>query len=468
MIFGGVVISVLFHIAQSATAAVTRSHAKRGLAIAVMALFGLFAPGARADEPAAPASPEDSALHGQITLIDQYHPAFRSPYRGANSLDPGSRGNETVNATLYGGVRLWDGGEAYADGEMDQGFGLSNTLGVAAFTNGEGSKVGSATPYLRLHRLFLRQSFDLGGDQQALSSAPNQLAGSLSADHLILTAGKFSAVDIFDGNQYAHDPTHDFLNWAVIDEGAYDYAADAWGYSYGAVAEWQQGVWTVRAGLFDMSRRPNGTALVRGFGQYQLDAELERRFQLSGKDGSLKVLGWMDRARLGAYNDAVALAAVTHQPADTVLVEKPHSRPGGSINLEQALGGDLGFFFRAGLADGSQESYEFTDMDRSVSTGLSLKGTGWGRGDDTVGLALEDGAISRSGQSYLAAGGLGILIGDGRLTRYDDERVVEAFYNAALWTGINAGFDYQFIANPAYNADRGPVSVLGIRLHGEF
>jgi len=416
----------------------------------------------------AAAAEEDWALHGQITAIEQYHPAFRSAFRGANSLDPGSRGNEAVTADLDGGLRPWDGGEIWADGEIDQGFGLSNTLGVAAFPSGEGFKVGSSTPYFRLQRLFLRQTVDLGGSQQQVAPAANQLGGSHSADTLIITLGKFAVTDIFDNNSYAHDPTQDFFNWAMIDAGAFDYAADAWGYSYGGTAELNMGDWSFRAGLTDMSRMPNGTALVRGFGQYQINAEIERRFQLAGHDGKIKLLGWMSRARMGDYNDAVALAAVQHQPADITAVRRPASRPGGSINVEQGLTDDLGVFFRASLADGSKESYEFTDIDRSFLGGLSWKGTDWGRKDDTVGLALEDAAMSQSGLKFLAAGGLGILVGDGTLYHANDEKIVEAYYNAALLSAFAVTVDYQFIANPAYNADRGPVSVLGLRLHTQF
>ena len=239
--------------------------------------------------PAYAGEAEDWALHGQATFIEQYHPAFRSAFRGPNSMDPGSRGNETFNATLYAGARPWAGGEAWADGEVDQGFGLSDTLRVAAFTNGQGSKVGKAEPYFRLHRVFFRQTLDLGGEEEDVEAAANQLGGGRTRDNLIITVGKFSAVDIFDTNSYAHDPANDFLNWAVIDTGSFDYAADAWGYSYGIAAEWTTGNWTLRGGLFDLSRVPNGTELTRGFGQYQIDGEVERRFQLSGRDGKVKL-----------------------------------------------------------------------------------------------------------------------------------------------------------------------------------
>ena len=411
---------------------------------------------------------EDWAIHGQSTFIEQYHPAFRSDYRGPNSLDPGSRGNETFNITAYGGVRMWDGGEAWANLEMDQGFGLSNTLGVAAFPNGQGSKVGEATPYLRLHRLFFRQSFDLGGDSEQIAPAANQLGGTRTADNLIITAGKFSPTDIFDNNDYAHDPMHDFLNWAIIDAGPYDYAADAWGYSYGAAAEWSFSDWTLRSGLFNLSRIPNGTELTRGFGQYQLDGEIERRFNFFGRDGKVKILSFASRGRLGDFNDAVALAEVTHQTADISLVRRGSWKTGVSLNIQQALTNDLGLFLRATTNDGSKEGDEFTDMANSISAGLSLNGASWDRKDDTVGLAFETGGISDAAQRYFALGGLGILIGDGRLDHYSREDVAEVYYIVQLRAGIQATLDYQFIANPAYNADRGPVSVLGFRLHGEF
>jgi high affinity Mn2+ porin len=414
--------------------------------------------------PAVAQEAESWAVHGQSSFIEQYHPAFHSAYRGPNSLDPGSRGNETFNATLYAGLRPWDGGETWADLEMDQGFGLSNTLGVAAFTNGQGSKVGKAEPYFRLHRLFFRQSFDLGGVTRTLESQANQLAMNRSTDNVVITAGKFSPTDIFDVNDYAHDPMHDFLNWAIIDAGPWDYAADAWGYSYGAAGEWSFAAWTLRGGMFNLSRQPNGTELTRGFGQYQLDAEVERRFTLGGREGKLKLLGFASRGRLGDYNDAIALAGVP----DISLVRRGAWKSGVSVNGQQALSVDLGLFARATLSDGSKEGDEFTDMANSISTGLSLKGTSWGRADDRVGLAFESGGITDAGRRFFAAGGLGILIGDGRLDHYAREDIVEAYYALQVRQGIQASLDYQFVANPAYNADRGPVSVLGFRLHGEF
>ncbi len=414
------------------------------------------------------ADEEDWAVHGQTTFVEQFHPAFRAPYAGPSSMFGGAQGRETLDATLYLGVRPWAGGEAWADMEMDQGFGLSNTLGAAGFPSAEAYKVGKSAPYGRLQRLFFRQTFDLGGDDQAVEGEANQLAALHTSDKLVFTGGKFSVTDIFDTNSYAHDARGDFLNWAIVDAGAFDYAADAWGYSYGLAAEWSFDAWTLRGGLFDLSRVPNTTELETDFSQYELVAELERRIALWDHGGKIKLLAFVNRGRMGAYKDAVALAGLNRLPADTSLVRRFRSRPGGSFNLEQGITDDLGFFLRASLNDGSQETYEFTDINQSVSTGFSLKGAGWDRSDDTVGVAFETSAVSRAAQSYLAAGGLGLLIGDGRLTQYRNEQVVEAYYDAQLIKGVNVALDYQLIANPAYNADRGPISVLGLRLHGAF
>jgi len=418
--------------------------------------------------PAVAGETESWAIHGQTTFVQQFHPAFRAPYSGPSSMFGGAQGRETLDATLYAGVRPWAGAEAWADMEMDQGFGLSNTLGAAAFPSAEAYKVGKSAPYGRLQRLFLRQTFDLGGEEEEMAGEANQLAATHTSDRLVLTGGKFAVTDIFDTNTYAHDARGDFLNWAIVDAGAFDYAADAWGYSYGMAAEWNVDAWTLRGGLFDLSRVPNTTELENDFSQFEIVGELERRVALWGHGGKIKLLGFLNRGRMGSYNDAVTLAALTRTPADAALVRQYRSRPGMSLNVEQGITDDLGFFLRASWNDGSQETYEFTDMHRSVSSGLSLKGTQWGRADDTAGLAFETSAISKSAQSYLAAGGLGLLIGDGRLTRYGEEAVMEAYYDVQVIKGVNAALDYQFIANPAYNADRGPVSVLGLRLHGEF
>lgn len=431
--------------------------------VLVSAFLGGATPGMAEDTVA----PQTVSLHGQLTMVEQYHPAFRSRYSGPNSLDAGSRGDETIDATVFAGVRLWAGGEAYADGEMDQGFGLSDTVGVAGFPSGEAYKVGKATPYFRLQRLFFRQTFDLDGASEPVAADANQLSGQRTADTVVVTAGKFSVTDLFDTNAYAHDPKQDFLNWSLIDSGAFDYAADAWGYSYGLAAEWTQAWWTLRGGLFALSRVPNSTELQRDFSQFSLVAEAEERHEIAGQPGKWKLLGFVNRGRMGDYRDAVALAAETDATPVAARVRRYASRPGAALNLEQAMTDAVGLFARFSLNDGSKEAYEFTEINRSAAVGFAVKGAAWSRPDDTVGAAGGINDLSTAAQGFLSAGGQGILIGDGRLTHYGQEEIVEIYYSAKVIDGLHAGLDYQLIVNPAYNRDRGPVSVLGARLHWE-
>lgn len=436
----------------------------------------LFATSALADDlPAeatvdasATAAAEQTSLHGQFTYVEQYHPRFRSPYSGANSLYAGPSGKETTDLTLFAGIRLWRGGEIYINPEIDQGFGLSNTLGVAGFPSGEAYKVGSASPYLRIPRLFIRQIVDFGGGDEPVESQANQLAGKRTRDNLVLTIGKFSVVDIFDTSTYAHDPRSDFLNWSIIDGGSFDYAADAWGYTYGAAAELNTGDWSARAGAFDLSNVPNSKTVERNFGEYELVGALERRHQLGEHKGKITLLGFVNRGRMARYDDAVRLAQETGGVPDVTAVRHFASRPGFVVSLEQEVASGIGTFARFSANDGSKEAYEFTEINRSVSGGLSIKGTHWGRANDQLGVAAVINDLSASARRYLAAGGLGILIGDGRLPNAGQERIAEAYYALSVVDHVTLSFDYQYVDNPAYNRDRGPVSMIGARLHAEF
>jgi high affinity Mn2+ porin len=413
-------------------------------------------------------APEWYSLHGQFTNVTQYHPRFPSSFRGTNSLDPGHRGNETIDATLFAGVRVWEGLEFYANPEVDQGFGLSNTLGVAGFPSGEAYKVGMADPYIRLPRAFFRYTLGLGGEEETIEPGINQLAGKRQADNVTFTFGKFAAPDIFDTNAYAHDPRSDFLNWSIIESGAYDYAADAWGYTYGGAVEWTQSWWTLRAGVFDLSRIPNSKHLERGFGQLEAVVEAEERHELLGQPGKLKALVFANRGRMADYNDAVRLGAATGTTPDVAQVRRYATRPGVALNLEQQLAPDLGAFARASLNDGHKEAYEFTEINRSIAAGLSVKGDRWYRPNDTFGIAGVVNDISKDARNYFAAGGLGILIGDGQLPKAGFEKILEVYYKAAVTEAISFTFDYQHVVNPAYDAARGPVDIFGYRLHAEF
>jgi high affinity Mn2+ porin len=412
--------------------------------------------------------PDIVNLHGQFTYTWQGYPPFHSPYQGPNSLPGSGQGRETSDATLYAGVRLWQGAELWINPEIDQGFGLADTLGVAGFTSGEAYKVGFAYPYARLPRTFIRQTIDLGGDEAKVDADANRFAGSQTANRVVLTVGKFAVTDIFDLNKYAHDPRSDFMNWAIIDTGTFDYAADPWGYTYGAAAEWYQGDWTVRGGLFDLSIVPNSVELDPSFGQFQWIGEIERRYTLWGQPGKLAVTGFLTRGRMGSFDDAIALAAVTGGPADIAAVRRYDSRGGVSLNIEQQITENIGAFVRAGVTNGDIEPYEFTDVDRTVSAGLSLAGKQWGRADDTVGVAGVVNGITKEHQAFLNAGGLGILVGDGMLPHPGPEQIVEAYYSYAVSPSTKLTADYQFILNPGYNTDRGPVNVFSGRLHWQF
>jgi high affinity Mn2+ porin len=406
------------------------------------------------------------AFHGQTTYVHQYAFPFRSPYRGTNSLNP-NQGRQTWDVTFYAGARLWDGAELWVNPEIDQGFGLSGTLGVAGFTSGEAYKVGESVPYARIPRLFVRQTIDLGGEKQKVEAGINQFAGSQTADRLVITLGKFGVTDVFDTNKYAHDPRSDFMNWALVDTGTFDYAADAWGYTYGAAVEWYSGRWTLRGGLFDLSIVPNSSELDPRFSQFQWVGEIERRHQLWGQPGKVAVTGFLSRGRMGRFDDAVLLSNQTGQPADIAAVRRYQSRSGISLNAEQQLSPDIGVFARAGWARGDIEPYEFTDIDRTLAAGMAVSGKRWGRADDTFGLAGVVNNISGQHKAFLNAGGLGILVGDGKLTNPRPEQILEMYYSLPVQSW-RLTFDYQLIANPAYNRDRGPVSVIGTRVRTQF
>ena len=410
---------------------------------------------------------DDWAVHGQFTFTEQEAGTFPAPYRGANSLTPG-RGHETTDATLYLGRRLWRNAELWINPELDQGFGLDNTLGVAGFPSGEAYKIGKNQPYFRLQRFFVRSNVNLAGPTADVDATANQFAGIHSESRWVFTLGKMSVGDIFDVNQYAHDPRNDFLNWSVIDGGAFDYAADAWGYSVGAAAEWYHGDWAARAGVYDLSTVPNSVHLQPGLHQVQWLIEAEHRYEIAGLAGKAAITGFESRGRMALLDDALAHAQATNGPIDLAAVRRYRARTGVSANLEQSIYSDLGAFARASSAGGTVEAYEFTDIDRSLAAGLSLKGRQWHRAQDTIGIAAVDNVISRTRQRYLDAGGLGILVGDGRLPHPAPERLIETYYSWHYSSTLQLTLDYQRVKNPAYNADRGPAPIYAVRVHASF
>jgi high affinity Mn2+ porin len=422
-----------------------------------------------------PAQPEEITTeaygyHFQSTGTEQFQPAFPSRFQGPQSLSSAANGRETFDATAYLGIRPWDGAEIWFNPEIDQGFGLGNTFGVAGYPSGEAYKVGQRDPYFLIQRLFLRQTINLGGGLEKVDPDLNQLGGSQTANRLVISAGKLSVVDIFDTNKYAHDPRNDFLNWSVIDAGAFDYAADAWGYSYGAAVELYYDRFAVRLGAFDLSSVPNGKNVSPTvFGQVQFLGEIEENHSLWNQPGKLKVLYWIDSGKLGLYDNAVALGLATGTVPSTAAVRSYHTKGGIVLNLEQQISPNLGMFARFSLSQGNVEEDAFTDINQSIQVGLSASGDRWQRPHDTAGAAFVVNEISHAGKLYLEAGGLGGIVGDGALPAAGPEQIFETFYSVALYQDIaHITFDYQLINHPAYDAARGPVSVLGARLHAQF
>jgi high affinity Mn2+ porin len=404
-------------------------------------------------------------IHGQSTYLGQGYPAFRAPYTGTNSLTPARQAQATWSNSLYLNARLWEGGEVYYNPELLQGFGLSDTVGLAGFASGEAQKSNFPYPHYNTSRLYVRQTFGLGGEQEELASGQQQLAGKADVNRLTLQAGKFSVGDVFDGNAYAKDTRRDFMNWSIWAPGAFDYAADKLGLTYGMTAELNQKNWALRGGYFMMGAQSNSNNFdTQVFRRGQYVAELETRYSLFSRPGKLRTIGWVSSANSGSYRDTLNDPALN---LDIALTRTGRLKYGYVFNVEQSVTDDIGLFGRWSWNNGKTEIMSFTDIDASLSLGTSIKGTKWGRPDDTIGIAGAFNALSRDHRDFIAAGGLGPLIGDGQLN-YRKERILETYYAYAVTKAITVTADYQFVTNPAYNADRGPVHVFSGRLHGEF
>jgi high affinity Mn2+ porin len=404
-------------------------------------------------------------IHGQSTFLPQGYPAFQAPYSGPNSLTPAPQLQQTWSNSLYLNARLWDGGEIYFNPELLQGFGLNDTVGAGGFPDGEAQKSGFPYPRYNTSRLFLRQTFGFGGEQEELASGQMQLADKVDVSRLTLQVGKFAVIDVFDGNSYAHDPRKDFMNWSIWASGAFDYAADKLGLGYGATAELNQKQWALRAGYFLMDDVSNSNSFdTKIFQRGEYVAELETRYSLFSQPGKLRTIIWLNSAFSGSYRETLDNPALN---LDIAATRTGRIKYGYAFNLEQSLTDEIGLFGRWSWNDGKTEIMAFTDIDTSLSGGLSIKGGKWGRADDVVGIGGAVNMLSRDHRDFIAAGGLGPLIGDGKLN-YQPERVLETYYAYALNKSVTITADYQLITNPAYNADRGPVSVFSGRLHGEF
>ncbi len=424
----------------------------------------------------------------QATYIWQKHPSFANKvpstlntthyaagmplYRLGQDTDK----SYTGSFTGYFGMRPWAGGEVYFNPEITVGVPFTGELiGMGGFYNGEITRAAGTNPKMYRQRLFLRQTWNQGGGSERVESDLNTMAGSVDKDRFVLTVGNFSTLDIFDKNEYANDPRRQFMNWGNMASAAFDYAADARGFGWGAVAEWYRGDWAFRFGRMTGPVNPNGQPVDFNLLQHYGDqAEIEHNHEIAGQPGAARLLVWRNRAKLASFSDATRYGeSVGWKPGangmqyilDVRGGEK--IKYGAGINLEQALASDVGVYLRAMWADGKTETYAFGEVDRSVALGTSVKGARWGRANDTVGASYLSHHLSPERRTYLARGGISFFIGDGWLN-YKPEQIVELYYSANVVKGVWVTANYQRVANPAYNADRGPVQIMGVRLHTEF
>jgi len=407
------------------------------------------------------------SAHEQATMVVQVHNVFPSPYIGRNSLLPNGPAANTATGTVFWAGRLWESehndGQLIFNPEFAGGAGFSGTTGIAGFPNAEATRVGVENPTPYIARLYLRQTFGFGGEREWAGDDVNQVAGERDVRRLAVIVGKLAAPDIADDNRYAHDPRTEFLNWALTYNGAWDFPANVRGYTYGVALDYNHSKnLSFSYAVLAEPAVANGAALdwhlQKAQGQV---AEMENRYELFGRPGAIRPLAFLNHAHMGNYNEALQLMPVD---PDITKTRSYRYKYGFGLNIDQELTDDIGFFSRLGWNDGHTETWAFTEIDRTASAGLVMGGRLWCRPADRVGLAGILNGLSGPHRDYLAAGGYGFIIGDGHLN-YGLEEILEMYYAIQIKPGLVLTFDFQEIGNPAYNRDRGPVSVYSIRVH---
>lgn len=415
-------------------------------------------------------------LHFQFTSILQGHPAFHAAYAGENSLgNKPDKGALSLTATLFFGRKLWKGAAVYFNPEMAGGEGMSAALGVAGFPNGETFRIGDPAPALYIARVYFQQHIALKNSSPDFQGTDlNQLAGKIPSSRITISIGKISIADFFDNNSYSHNPRTQFLNWALMSNGAWDYPANTRGYSPGIVAELIKPRWELRVAAALVPRRANGPLMDWNFKKANAETiEFQRKWKIKQQGGVLRALAFCTFSKAPYYLEA--MKAMLHGDSSFIPVVRGVEernfygglKYGFGISAEQKIADGIGIFSRIGWNDGHAATWAFTEIDHSISAGISIFGQPWKRPADHIGIAGVMNGISTDHRNYLKAGGYGFMIGDGTL-RYGLEEIFEAFYETQLAPTIWITLDYQFIVNPAYNKDRGPVHVLGARMHVEL
>jgi high affinity Mn2+ porin len=404
---------------------------------------------------------------GQMNLIYQRHGDFRALYSGPQSFGPDKERAVSRVLTLYTGLQLPDGWDVVLDVESAGGLGLSDAFGLAGFTNLDvvrNPTLGSA-PYLA--RLIVRKVIALSADRVDVQRSALNMSTTLPARRLEIRAGKMGIVDFFDVNGVGSDSHLQFTNWTVDNNGAYDYAADTRGYTYGVIVEYDSPRWSLRGAEALMPTVANGIVLdwdvARSRGE---NAELELR---PTSALTLKLLGYVNHANMGSYTEAITAFERGQDPMPAITAHRKQGRikPGAGVNVEYDFPVDVRLFARAGWNGGDSESFAYTEVNNTVSVGGDISGSRWRRRNDRAGAAFVSNGLSQPHREYLRLGGLGFLLGDGTLT-YGREDIVEAYYNAHLWRGVFAAAGFQHVSHPGYNTDRGPAAVQALRLHVDF
>ena len=425
------------------------------------------------------------SLHFQQTVIPQHKPKINVPYSGDYSLSDSSETQTSITTTIFIGRKLWKGAAVFYNPEMAGGSGLSQARGIAGFTNGECFRIGNPAPAVYTARLFFRQDFALSNEGNFYKKAEknnkgkvvegeshadptedgiNSFGGNRPSNRFSIAIGKFSIADYFDNNSYAHDPRSQFMNWALMSTGAWDYPANTRGYTWNIVAEYVRERWAVRAGTSLVPTTANGPELNWQWnGNNSNTFEIEKSTTFFGKEGKLRALASYTTTYMGSYAEAIK----SLNP-DVILTRKDgRTKYGFGINYEQELTKESGLFFRGSWNDGNNETWAFTEIDRSVSGGF-VKNNLFGRKQDRLNVALVFNGISDLHRQYLAKGGYGFIIGDGKLPNYGLETIFEINYNVKVTDWLSVTPDYQLVINPAYNQDRGPVHAFALRMHTEF
>ncbi len=413
-------------------------------------------------------------LHEQETTVSQFRPGFKAAYTGQHSQTTNEQWATTLTSTIFAGVRLWKHSQFILNPEIAGGSGLSSAFGIAAFTNGEAFRVGSPEPKIYIARAYLRQLIPLSKEREYQEDGENRLQKYVPVRYLALTAGKVCIADYFDDNTFSHNPRAQFLSWGLMSNGAWDYPANTRGYTPSAIVEYVSPKIEVRYAMSMVPVTANGNIMDKNIAQANANSfELKYKYKLKGMAGKISAVAFYNTAFMGSYTaqniistpDSIDPSFIRNDYSIVASRQYGRSKYGFGLNLEQYITTDIGIFARASYNDGQNETWCFTEIDRAFSIGTSVTGTKWKRKNDVFGLAYCISGLSDEHAAYLANGGLGFIIGDGRLN-YGNENLIETYYSASLCDGrITPSFVYQFIANPAYNKDRGPISVYSIRLH---